>query len=58
MKTRYHCPVHAAVILYVEDSDSRLMTFTLAEKPRECPQCQKAYYKWECSTDDNVDDES
>ncbi len=52
---RYCCRVHDDVVLFTETPRLNAIRLAesfrmikLAEKPRECPKCDKSYYKSQC----------
>ena len=44
----YRCPKDEGVILFREPTDADKLAFSSVDAPRTCPECNKAYYKWEC----------
>jgi hypothetical protein len=49
----YLCPEHPDQVLFREYLG--VMKMFIAEAPATCPRCRKAYYKWECQTNQNAD---
>ena len=58
-QVRYYCPEDTSQVLYCEVVDDTMINvglIALVDLPETCPKCGKAYYKWQCISDDDLDD--